>query len=211
MSSATTKSARIMLNFMLCGISYERSMRGLFRKDTPEKAFCPKVIDLVAGVYPETKLVGSLARLLRRDEHFMRVRDRNLAEDQLLSEPISERSSLMLSRDGIQCSRDVAPKTRTRRRSRTSLMQPQRTGSRRRVTKMKRTIELLLKLFGTLFRKMRRRNMANHISLPQHRIQQAMAVAKLDQIKLSSKNRPQSPLLQFEQKPRLLDNILIDL
>ncbi len=52
-------------------------MKDLFRKVTLEKASCPKVIDLVVGVYPEMKLDESLAQLPRRDARSMQVLDRS--------------------------------------------------------------------------------------------------------------------------------------
>jgi hypothetical protein len=72
-------------------------------------------------------------------------------------------------------------------------------------------IGLLLKPSGTLFKKTRRRNMVNHTSLRQHRIQQAMAAERLAQNKPLSKSHPLNPQLLPVQRLLLLDNILIDL
>jgi hypothetical protein len=74
-------------------------------------------------------------------------------------------------------------------------------------------IELLLRHFGNLFKKMRRRNMVIHMSLRQRQILQAMVAERLDQDKLLRKSHLLAlPLLRLlsEQRPLLLDNTLID-
>jgi hypothetical protein len=74
-------------------------------------------------------------------------------------------------------------------------------------------IELLLRHFGNLFKRMRRRNMVIHMSLRQQQILQAMVAEMLDQDNLLRKiHLLMFPLLHLlsEQRPLLLDNTLID-